>query len=144
MYAFCNNNPINVFDPYSYISNVRAEYFTNSEIASGVDVEMNKAFLSRVFCGLFANSLVKKFGTWEYNTGNTAYGMNAEYIAKNLFAHNVAKYELSALNTVNASWGDGWVYQNSQNSSVKVYKNDINSNKYEMIWNAANNILQTT
>lgn len=144
MYAFCNNNPINVFDPYSYISNVRAEYFTNSEIASGVDVEMNKAFLSRVFCGLFANSLVKKFGTWEYNTGNTAYGMNAEYIAKSLFAHNVAKYELTSLNAVNASWGDGWSYQNLYNNSVKVYKNDINRNKYEMIWNAANSILQTT
>lgn len=144
MYAFCNNNPINVFDPYSYISNVRAEYFTNSEIASGVDVEMNKAFLSRVFCGLFANSLVKKFGTWEYNTGNTAYGMNAEYIAKSLFAHNVAKYELTSLNAVNASWGDGWSYQNLYNNSVKVYKNDINKNKYEMIWNAANSILQTT
>ena len=144
MYAFCNNNPVNAFDPYSYVSNVRAEYFTNSEVASGVDVEMNKAFLSRVFCGLFANSLVKKFGTWEYNSGYTAYGMDAEYIAKNLFAHNVAKYELSALNAVNASWGDGWAYQNSQNISVKVYKNDINRNKYEMIWNAANSILQTT
>lgn len=144
MYAFCNNNPVNAFDPYSYVSSVRAKLFTNSEIASGVDVEMNRAFLSRVFCGLFANSLVKKMGTWEYNSGYTLHGMNAEYIAKSLFAHNVAKYELTSLNAVNASWGDGWSYQNLYNNSVKVYKNDINRNKYEMIWNAANSILQTT
>lgn len=63
-------------------------------------------------------------------------------MAKSLFAHNVAKYKLNALNAVNASWGDGWSLQNSLHNSVKLYKNDVNKFKYEMIWDAADLIMQ--
>lgn len=70
--------------------------------------------------------------------------MSAEYIAKSLFAQNVAKYELPAMNAVNATWGDGWTSQISFSDSAKIYKCDNNSTKYEMIWNAAYKILRNT
>lgn len=137
MYSFCNNNPVNIFDPYSYAAAIRVSEFDSvSEVASGFDIQTNEAFLSQVFCGVFANSIIKKFGTWEYSNGSTAYGMDAKYIAQNLFAHNIAKYRITALNAVNSSWGDGWASQVALNDSIKVYKNDAHRSDYEMIWNA--------
>ena len=62
LYAFCNNNPIANFDPYSYVANIKSSEIMDAGVASGLDVEMNEAFLSRVFCGVFANALVKNFG----------------------------------------------------------------------------------
>ena len=142
MYSFCHNNPISNFDPYSYIAKIKTSTLMNTGVASGLDVEMNEAFLSRIFCSVFANSLVKRFGSWEYSSGSTVFGMDTSFMAKSLFAHNVAKYKLHALNAVNASWGDGWSLQNSLHNTVKLYKNDINKSNYEMIWNAADLILQ--
>ena len=135
-YAFCNNNPINSADPYSYISKIRESEFAIGTESYGIDVQMNEAFTSNVFCTIFAGSLMKKYGSNKYSYSDSIYGMDTEFMAQSLFAHNIAKYKPAAFNAINSSWGDGWFTSNSQSSSVKLYRDDPNASKYEMIWDA--------
>lgn|GEM_PF-3318468 len=135
-YSFCNNNPINSADPYSYISKIRESEFAIGTESYGIDVQMNEAFTSNVFCTIFAGSLMKKYGSNKYSYSDSIYGMDTEFMAQSLFAHNIAKYKPAAFNAINSSWGDGWFTSNSQSSNVKLYRDDPNASKYEMIWDA--------
>lgn len=79
---------------------------------------------------------MKKYGSNKYSYSDSIYGMDTEFMAQSLFAHNIAKYKPAAFNAINSSWGDGWFTSNSQSSSVKLYRDDPNASKYEMIWDA--------
>lgn len=135
-YSFCNNNPINSMEPYSYISKIRESEFAIGTESYGIDVQMNEAFTSNVFCTIFAGSLIKKYGSNKYSYSDSIYGMDTEFMAQSLFAHNIAKYKPAAFNAINSSWGDGWFISNSQSDSVKLYKDDPHVSKYKMIWDA--------
>lgn len=137
LYTFCNNNPVNVFDVYGVWNRNDIEY---TWLADGFTVNMSEAFLSRVFCTVFASQLIRINGKWDYNNGYNYCGMNVNDIATSLFAHSVGKYATSAINKVNASWGDGWILNNSKSDVIEVLQGDPNAWKYKKIWYAAADI----
>lgn len=137
LYVFCNNNPINILDPYSAWVRKDIGYV---EISNGFNVTMSDIYLSRPFCIVFANMVIKENGTWDYNNGFSFYGMNTLEIAESLFAHSVGRYAFSAVNKVNAVWGDGWILNNLNADSFIVQKDDKNAWKYKKIWYAAPDI----
>ncbi len=134
LYVFSNNNPVNFIAPYSILSDSNYGLEWN---ADGFEIDTNEVFLSRIFCTLFANQLVKANGTFDYNNGFTYNGMDVNDIAQSLFAHNVGRYASSAVNKMNAVWGDGWM---DGSDRFIVSPSDINSAIYEKIWFAASDI----
>lgn len=137
LYLFCNNNTVNNIDKTASWSRKHA-YVTWA--ANGFNVEMNKVFLSRTFCYIFANEIINNHGTWDINNGYNYQGMDSLRIASDLFAHCVGKYAQSAINKVNTCWGDGWILSNSKSNIICIRNDDKNAWKYEKIWFAAANI----
>ena len=137
-HLFCNNNPVNNF-------NVNAEWdrdkfsFT-SDKSHGIQVEMSRAFLSRPFCTLYASKIISDSGSWDYLNGRSFKTMGIERIASNLFARCVGNYAESAVNRVNATWGDGWIVSNRNSDIIVITENDPNADKYFKIWLAAPSI----
>lgn len=133
-YLFCNNNPVNNIDSYAIWSR---DYFELGWNARGFTVEMSELFASRSFCAIFANQFLKEYGEWSAENGYTYLEMDTLRIASDLFAHYVAKNAPSAINKVNAYWGDGWIQKNEQLDIITINKRDTNAWKYEKIWYAA-------
>ena len=61
-------------------------------------------------------------------------------IASSLFAHSVGKYAQSSINKVNATWGDGWILNNSKSNTIVVVNDETLMWKYLKIWYAASEI----
>ncbi len=137
LYVFCNNNPVNTIEPYTMWSN---NNFNFEWKANGFEVDTLKAFLSRPFCMIFANQIIMANGTYSFNDGFNFCGVNNLDIAQNLFAHGVGKHAYSAVNKVNAVWGDGWIYNTYKNNKFFVTSDDKNADKYEKIWYAVSEI----
>lgn len=135
---FCNNNPVNGSDVNAEWG--REKYTFNGEQTYGVQVEMSKAFLSRPFCTLFASKILSDSGSWDYLHGRSYKNMDVERIASNLFARCVGNYAESAINKVNATWGDGWIVSNRNSKVIKIVEDDPNADKYIKIWSAAPSI----
>lgn len=137
LYSFCNNNPINIIEPYSAIANNKYGYSWN---VNGLEINMSDAFLSRPFCMVFANQILKVYGTWDYNSGHNYKGMDSTEIAATLFAKTVGKNAMFAINKVNACWGDGWIIGNKNADTIILNPADENCWKYIKIWYAAPDI----
>lgn len=135
LHLFCNNNPVNSFDTNAEWG--RDKFLFTSEQSYGVQVEMSKAFLSRPFCTIYASKIISDFGSWDYLNGRSIKNMGVERIASNLFACCVGNYAESAVNRVNAIWGDGWIVNNRNNTIIRISETDPNSDKYLKIWLAA-------
>lgn len=138
LHLFCNNNPVNSFDANAEWG--RDKFTFTSDKSHGIQVDMNKAFLSRPFCTLFASKIISDSGTWDYLNGRSLKDMSVERIASNLFACCVGNYAESAVNRVNATWGDGWIVNNRNSATIKISETDPNSDKYLKIWLAAPSI----
>lgn len=134
LYSFCNNNPVNIIEPYSAFASNK---FGFDWTVNGIEINMSDAFLSRPFCMIFSNQLLKTYGTWSYGEGHNYFGMNSFEIAATLFAKNVGKSATYAINRVNACWGDGWIMNNKNANFIILNPNDENYWKYEKIWYAA-------
>lgn len=134
LYLFCNNNTVNNTDR---IASWSRNYDGVVWGANGFDVEMSKLFSSRAFCSVFAGQIIKTYGSWDITNGYNYQGMNSLRIASDLFAHCVGKYAKSAINKVNACWGDGWILNNSKSNTICIRNDDENAWKYEKIWFAA-------
>ena len=137
-YLFCNNNLISNNDIY-------ASWSTHdnglSFFDSGFEIGINKGFLSRPLCELYAAQLIKNNGTYNYDVGANLCGMDKERIAINLFSNAVGYYSPKAINKVNANWGMGWLDSLSQtmNGKITVRSNEKEYivNNYKQIWLAA-------
>ncbi len=105
-----------------------------------IQVNISKAFLSTTFCTIFANQIIKQYGSFGAEVSDSVYGMNAERIASDLYAHAIGKYAENALNRVNTSWGEGWLKTTKDNDTVIIHPNDPYANVYERIWYASENI----
>ena len=138
LHLFCNNNPVNNFDANAEWG--RDKFTFVSDKSYGIQVEMSKAFLSRPFCTLFASKIISDSGSWDYLNGRSIKNMSVERIASNLFACCVGNYAESAVNRVNATWGDGWIVNNRNSAIIRIYETDPNSDKYLKIWLAAPSI----
>ena len=138
LHLFCNNNPVNSSDVNAEWN--RDKFTFSGDKAYDVKVEMSKAFLSRPFCTLFASKILSETGSWDYINGRCYNEMDVERIASNLFARCVGNYAESALNRVNATWGDGWIVNNRSGDTIIITENDINADKYLKIWQAAPSI----
>ena len=138
LYLFCNNNPINNIDSNALISLDRFNLPLKMRIGSiRFTIASNELFSSRAFCVLFANQLIKKYGTGSTTTGYKYLGMDSSQIAATLFANYVARNAPAAINKVNAYWGDAWILSCQNSSDITVKANDSNLWKYEKIWYAA-------
>ena len=134
LYLFCNNNTVNTIDrSYSCSKNFQSVIWK----ANGFDVVIDEQFSSRLFCMVFASQVIKNYGTWDMYNGYNYLGMNSLRIASDLFAHYVGKNAKSAINRVNACWGDGWILNSSKTDIVFVRNDDINAQKYIKVWKAA-------
>lgn len=133
-YVFCGNDPINDSDAMLKVGP------TTSSIViyqNGFTTDMTQAFLSRAYCSTFTNSLIKRYGEIA-STGKYQFlGMDKERIQSDLFAHSVGRYCEESINRVNSVWGDGWLFNNRNSSSIYVNNGDTNYKKYEEIWNSA-------
>ncbi len=138
LHLFCNNNPVNSSDVNAEWN--RDKFTFSGDKAYDVKVEMSKAFLSRPFCTLFASKILNETGSWDYINGRCYNEMDVERIASNLFARCVGNYAESAVNRVNATWGDGWIVNNRNSGTIIITENDINADKYLKIWQAAPSI----
>lgn len=137
LYLFCNNNPINNVDVCSMWSRDCYVYGKNSR---GFKVEMSDLFASRALCTIFANQILEQHGEWSASIGYHYRNMSSLRVASTLFAHYVAKNAPSAINKVNATWGDAWVNDCQQITEIIVNRADTNAWKYEKIWYAAEKI----
>ena len=97
-------------------------------------------FLSRPFCTLYASKILSETGSWDYLNGRNVKNMGVERIASNLFARCVGNYAESAINRVNATWGDGWIVSNRNSNTIIITESDLNADKYMKIWLAAPSI----
>ena len=138
LYLFCNNNPVNNFDVNAEWN--RDKFSFMSDQSHGIQVEMSKAFLSRPFCTLYASKIISDSGSWDYLNGRSFKNMGVERIASNLFARCVGNYAESAINRVNATWGDGWIVSNRNSKFIIISETDPNYDKYLEIWLAAPSI----
>lgn len=138
LHLFCNNNPVNDFDKNAEWG--RDKFTFASDKSYGIQVEMSKAFLSRPFCTLYASKIISNSGSWDYLNGRSLKNMSIERIASNLFACCVGNYAESAINRVNATWGDGWIVNNRNSTTIRILETDPNSEKYLKIWLAAPSI----
>lgn len=138
LYLFCNNNPVNNFDVNAEWDRDKFTFASNQ--THGIHVDMDKAFLSRPFCMLYASKIISESGTWDYLNGRNLKNMNIERIASNLFARCVGNYAESAINRVNATWGDGWIVSNRNSEIIIITETDPNADKYLKIWLAAPSI----
>lgn len=138
LHIFCKNNPVNNFDENAEWN--REKFTFISEQTHGVQVEMSKAFLSRPFCTLYASKIISDSGSWDYLNGRSLKNMSIERIASNLFARCVGNYAESAVNRVNATWGDGWIVSNRNSEFIIIAETDPNADKYLKIWLAAPSI----
>lgn len=138
LHLFCNNNPVNDFDKNAEWG--RDKFTFASDKSYGIQVEMSKAFLSRPFCTLYASKIISDSGSWDYLNGRSLKNMSIERIASNLFACCVGNYAESAINRVNATWGDGWIVSNRNSTTIRILETDPNSEKYLKIWLAAPSI----
>lgn len=133
-YVFCGNDPINDSDAMLKVGSVDSSTLVYQ---TGFITDMTQAFLSRAYCSTFTNSLLKQFGEIT-STGEYQFlGMDKERIQSDLFAHSVGRYCEEAINRVNSVWGDGWLFNNRNSSSIYVNNRDTNYKKYEEIWNSA-------
>lgn len=105
-----------------------------------IQVNISKAFLSTTFCTIFANQIIKQYGSYGAEVPDTVYGMSAERIASDLYAHAIGKYAKNALNRVNTTWGEGWLKTTKDNNTVIIHPNDPYAKVYERIWYASENI----
>lgn len=108
----------------------------------GFCVDMNKAFLSRPFCMLYASRLIKEYGTWNYQSGSSIANMDIERISENLFACAIGCYAPNAINKVNAYWGQGWLNNDLCDDLIYIRKNEEEHivKNYKKIWDAAPSI----
>ena len=105
-----------------------------------IQVNISKAFLSTTFCTIFANQIIKQYGSFGAEAPDSVYGMKAERIASDLYAHAIGKYAKNALNRVNTTWGEGWLKTTTNNNTIIIHPNDPYANVYERIWYASENI----
>lgn len=138
LHLFCNNNPINSYDVNAEWD--RDKFSFTSDQSHGIQVEMSKAFFSRPFCTLYASKIISNSGSWDYLNGRSFKNMSIERIASNLFARCVGNYAESAINRVNATWGDGWIVSNRNSNIIVITETDPNYEKYLKIWLAAPSI----
>ncbi len=137
-HIICNNNLINNHDANAEWD--RNKFTFTSDQSRGIQVDMDKAFLSRPFCTLYASKIISESGTWDYLNGRNIKNMSVERIASNLFARCVGNYAESAINRVNATWGDGWIVSNRNSEIISITETDTNADKYLKIWLAAPSI----
>lgn len=105
-----------------------------------IQVNISKAFLSTTFCTIFANQIIKQYGSFGAEVSDRVYGMTAERIASDLYAHAIGKYAKNALNRVNTTWGEGWLKTTTDNNTIIIHPNDPYAKVYERIWYASENI----
>ncbi len=134
----CNNNPVNNSETSAEWN--KDKFVFTSDNTYGIQVEMSKAFLSRPFCSLYASKIIRDSGSWDYLHGRSLNNMGIERIASNLFARCVGNYAESAINRVNATWGDGWIVSNRNSNIILITESDPNADKYLKIWSAAPSI----
>ncbi|MBE6802958.1 MAG: hypothetical protein E7530_08760 [Ruminococcaceae bacterium] len=87
-----------------------------------------------------ASKILSETGSWDYLNGRNLKNMGIERIASNLFARCVGNYAESAVNRVNATWGDGWIVSNRNSAKIIITELDSNADKYMKIWLAAPSI----
>lgn len=104
-----------------------------------IQVDISKAFLSTTFCTIFANQIIKQYGSFGTEVPDSVYSMTAERIASDLYAHAIGKYAKNALNRVNTTWGEGWLKTSTDNTII-IHPNDPYAKVYERIWYASENI----
>lgn len=104
-----------------------------------IQVNISKAFLSTTFCTIFAKQIIKQYGSFGAEVPDTVYGMTAERIASDLYAHAIGKYATNALSRVNTTWGEGWL-KTTKDNTVIIHPNDPYAKVYERIWYASENI----
>ncbi len=138
LHRFCNNNPVNSFDINAEWD--RDKFSFTSDQTHGIQVKMSNSFLSRPFCTLYASKILSESGSWDYLNGRNIKNMGIERIASNLFARCVGNYAESAVNRVNATWGDGWIVSNRNSDTIIITESDSNADKYMKIWLAAPSI----
>lgn len=138
LHLICNNNLVNSSDVNAEWD--RSKFSFTSDQSHGIQVEMSKAFLSRPFCALYASKIIGESGSWDYLNGRNLKNMSVERIASNLFARCVGNYAESAVNRVNATWGDGWIVSNRNSEIIIITETDPHADKYLKIWLAAPSI----
>ncbi len=138
LHLICNNNLVNSHDVNAEWD--RTKFTFTSDQSHGIQVEMSNAFLSRPFCTLYASKILSETGSWDYLNGRNLKNMGVERIASNLFARCVGNYAESAVNRVNATWGDGWIVSNRNSAKIIITESDSNADKYMKIWLAAPSI----
>lgn len=138
LHLFCKNNPVNKFDKNAEWNQEKFTFISGQ--THSIQVEMSKAFLSRPFCTLYASKIISDSGSWDYLNGRNLKNMSIERIASNLFARCVGNYAESAVNRVNATWGDGWIVSNRNSEFIIITETDPNADKYLKIWLAAPSI----
>ena len=138
LHLICNNNLVNSYDVNAEWD--RTKFTFTSDKSHGIQVEMSNAFLSRPFCTLYASKILSETGSWDYLNGRNIKNMGIERIASNLFARCVGNYAESAVNRVNATWGDGWIVSNRNSDTIIITESDSNADKYLKIWLAAPSI----
>lgn len=139
-YLYCDNNPVNNFEEVSVWSRDYQNAKLFGEDFAVLETEMSVDFMSRPFCAIYANEIIRRNGKWTLEKGNSYKGLNVVDIAATLFAKSTGNYAMAAVNKVNASWGDGWIQNNSNSSTIKVYEKDPNIDKYIAIWYRAEDI----
>ena len=137
LYLFNNNNPKNSYYDWEKLTVVPEANGWNSK---GFNVVNNPDFASTATCSIFAFEFIQKYGSWTPQSGYNYLGMDDKRIASDLFAHCLGKYSPESINTINQMLGDGWILSCSQSSIIYIRNDDVNAWKYEMIWDASNQI----
>lgn len=141
-------SPITANNTVLYSNNTLKQSFGNwvqntdsyNLTTKSIQVNISKAFLSTTFCTIFANQIIKQYGSFGAEVSDSVYGMTTERIASDLYAHAIGKYAENALNRVNTTWGEGWLKATKDNNTVIIHPNDPYANVYERIWYASENI----
>lgn len=131
-YLFMNNNPNSDTNAYKS-QNSTSRNINNIILNNGIKISINKAFLSRPVCTLYAAQILEEIG--KKSLQNSNYNLDVDTIASIIFANTVAYYSPNSIRYTNANWLDGL----EQSLSVTIRDNENTNliNNYKNIWYAA-------
>ena len=135
LYVYCLNNSIMLSDGLG----LWAQYYSGfKRTSTGFNLNVNLVFLSRNYCVLYANDIIKLYGQ-RYWWGKGYKKMNNIRIAQELWFHALAYYIGSPIKTVLNRFGLSWKWLNDKVKSAKymeINNDDDRAWVFSLVWNS--------